>query len=208
MSYFYMSAASYTIVIPIICGLILYKHLPAYGRVLLSYLFLSILAELLSSYLGSAKINNMPVLHIYTVAQFLLIIWFFKEVFSSALISRYLYIIAVAFVLFAICNTLFIQSIYEFNSYSRSTEAIIIILICLYFFKQQLSKEIAWTKEPMTWFVLGFFIYFSSSLTIFIVSNVVLSLSIYFEWIMWNIHATIELIMYLLFTRGFIACKK
>jgi len=197
-----------SIIIPIIIAVIFYKYLAKCEKIILLYLFLSGVTNIVVAYMASLGENNIPLFHIYTVFEFVLLMWFFIKLFRQAIVAKYLYIVAIIFVLFAVSNSLFIQHIRTFNTYSRSAEAIIVMVICMYYFKQQFIKEINWAVEPGFWFVLGLFIYFSSSLTIFIISNVSLALDRYFDWVMWNIHATMVLIMYLLFSKGFMVCRK
>ncbi|MFT3908939.1 MAG: hypothetical protein QM737_05895 [Ferruginibacter sp.] len=209
MKYFYNAVfVPLSIIIPLVTGILLYRHFARLEKILFCYLFLSGISNALLAFMAYRHMNNLPVFHIYTLLEFGFLVFFLRTLFHDTVISGWLYTIAAVFILFCIINTLFFQDIHTFNSYSRSVEAIIIIGFCLYYFKKQLGMQLNIPRDPGFWFVLGLFIYFSSSLTIFIISNVSLSLNKNFLWIMWTIHASLVLLMYIFITKGFIACKK
>lgn len=196
------------ILIPVIGGILLYRYFSAVEKLILLYLFVSGICNATVSILANTSTNNLPLLHVYTVVEYCLAALFFIKLFQSPRIIKGIYFFSALFIFFAVLNTLFIQHLYSFNTYARSVEAILIISYCFIYFMQQLKTD----QQPGTvkgiWFVSGWFLYFSSSLTIFILSNISLTLSKQFDWWMWNVHATMVLIMYLLFTKGFITCKK
>jgi hypothetical protein len=209
VKYFYNAVfVPLSILIPISVGILFYKYLKKPEKILFFYLFLSGVSNALLAYLAYSHINNLPVFHIYTILECCFILFYFAELFNSSVISKWLFRVGTGFIFFSILNTVFFQNIFSFNSYSRSLEALLVIVICLYYFKLQLDLEKQFSEARGFWFVLGLFIYFSSSLTIFIISNISLSLDKHFLWIMWNIHASLVLMMYLLFAKGFIVCKK
>jgi hypothetical protein len=203
-----MSAAPFSVVVPFVVGLIRLKQLPGYARVMVWLLLLSTVTQLTITLLAASNTNNMPFFHVYTLIEFPLLTWFFNRLLHSDAIAKYLVLLGGGFLLFAVLNTLFVQSWYHFNSYARSIEAILVIGLCFVYLQKQLrSDSISW-KDAGLWFVMGLFVYFSTAFIIFIISNLSLALNKYFDWLIWNVHATILLILYGLYTIGFVKCNR
>jgi hypothetical protein len=182
--------------------------LPGYARAIAWLLVLSGLTQLIITFLAESGLNNMPFFHVYTVAELLVLIAFFKHLLNPVSTARYLYLIGGSFVVFALLNTLFIQDLFQFDSYARSIEALVVIALCFAYFGEQFRTDRLSWKDPGLWFVMGLFVYFSSSFIIFLISNLDLSLDKYFDWMVWNVHATIVLIMYVFYTIGFVKCSR
>lgn len=208
LSYWYMSAVPFTMAVPILVALIRLKQLPGYAFAIFCLFLLSGITQLGITLLAESGINNLPFFHVHTVLEFSLLIWFFIGLIRSKTATRYLYVLGAGFLVFAVVNTLVFQSLFSFNSYARSIEAILVIALCFAWFGQQFRTDLLSYKDPGLWFVTGLFVYFSSSFVLFIISNLSLSLDKYFDWVMWNIHATVVLIMYGLFTIGFVKCRR
>jgi hypothetical protein len=207
MSYWYMSAVPITMVVPFFVALLRLRRLPRYAAPIIWLLLLSGITQLTITFLAESTRNNMPFFHVYTPLELLLLLWFFKRLLDSPAATRYLTVTAIAFVVFAALNTLLFQDLFRFNSYARSIEAIVVIALCFVYFGQQFRTDRLSSRDAGLWFVAGLFVYFSSSFIVFIVSNLSLALDKYFDWVMWNIHATIVLIMYGLYTVGFSKCR-
>lgn len=203
-----MSAVPFTLAVPFVFALTRFRELPSFARVIALLLLLSGVSQLVVIFLANAGVNNLPVFHAYTLVEVLLLLWFFHHLPDAATATNYLYIIGGIFLVFTLLNTLFIQNLFHFNSYSRSIEALLVLFLCLGYFGRQLLEDRLSFKQAGLWFVIGLFIYFSSSFALFVVSNLSLALDKYFDWIMWNIHATMLLIMYTCFTIGFMKCHR
>jgi hypothetical protein len=202
-----MSAVPITMIVPFFVAVFRLDRLPRYAVPIIWLLVLSGVTQLTITFLAESTRNNMPFFHVYTPIELLLLLWFFNRLLDSAAATRYLAAVGAAFLGFAVLNTLYLQDLYRFNSYARSIEAIVVIALCLVYFGRQLRTDGLSFKEAGLWFVTGLFVYFSSSFTVFVVSNLSLALDKYFDWIMWNVHATIVLIMYVLYTVGFVRCR-
>lgn len=177
---------------------------------MLFYLLFAALTEITSRVLGSHQINNLPLLHFYTIIEFLFILRFFQLALNASSVIRLTRWLMVIFTVFSIFNFIFIQSIHGFNSYPRSIAALIIIGFCLfYFFKYGgAENKKKWIYEPANWLVTGALIYFGSSLFYFAFLNLLnqsASPTVYF--IFAYIHATLVMVMYFLFTIGFLYAK-
>jgi hypothetical protein len=200
-----------SIVIPLAMALARYRSAGKPLRIVFIYLIIAGLTNVVAAALAFRRINNLPLLHIYTIVELILLSMFFYSVFNNPVVKKWVQVIAILFSLFCLINLSFFQSIFTFNTYPRSVESIILITFsALYFYKQTDRNNLApWSGQPETWIVIGIILYFSSALIQFSFSNIV-SKKVSFDTkkIIWNIHASLVLVMYLLFAAGFAKCKK
>ncbi len=198
-----------SVLIPITIGLVkkVYKDRPL--KTILLYLLFAGITDVAERILGTHHVNNLPLLHFYTIAEYLFILRYFQLALNDSRVSKLIGLLLIIFPLFSIVDFIFIQDIHQYNSYPRPVAAIIIIMLCMYYFFRYSDIEIktSWYIVPLNWITSGLLIYFCSSLFYFAFINVIyhLSLSIYF--IFGEIHATLVLLMYLLFTAGFFRQK-
>lgn len=196
------------VAIPLVAGLYnkVYSNKPL--RIIFFYLLFSGISDLVARTLGVRGINNLPLLHIYTLIEFLIMMAYFHNGLKLAGSPQFT-IITVLFTLLTILNFVFIQDIYHYNSYPRSIAALVIICYSIQFFikKSQLPQR-SWRTEPANWVVGGIMVYFCNSFLYFAFLNVInelASLSIYF--FLGGLHATFVLLMYLLISIGFLVYK-
>jgi len=172
------------------------------------YLIICGLGNAIASALASRKVNNLPILHLYTVLEFIVISFFFAEILESEKFKKIAIIIAILFTAFVIINTFFIQGLYIYDTHSRSLEALIFICYSLYYFKKSLGVPRDLQNHRYVFFYINsaLLIYFGGSFFLFLFENLILNKSA--NTIFWAIHASLELIMYILFTIGLLHVKK
>lgn len=181
-------------------------------KIIWYYLLLDSVVNVLAVVLANHEINNLPVLHVFTIFEFVLMSYFYLSVLKEETAGRIIKYLLILFPVFCILNFLFFQSIYQFNTYARPVEALIIMGCSLAYFGQSNDAETRWLLNPINWINTGILLYFSGALFIFSFSNLTVNeLSEKYHAInilMWNIHATLLLIMYLLIAFGFSKCRK
>jgi hypothetical protein len=203
MSYFFMAIfVPCFIVLPFIFGLISLSKFRKHDVVIFVYITINGFVNLLVSVLAHNHINNLPVFHFFTIIEFILLSLFFGSVYKDKRYSVFSYVIIGIFTILSVLNTLFIQDLYKFNTYSRSLEAIILMCYCIYYFYYLIKQSTPLTNSA-TWYASGIFIYFSTSFIIFIMSNITLTIDKELNRIIWLVHATMVLVMYVFITRGF-----
>ncbi len=201
-----------SVLVPIGTGLIHRKYAGKALKVIWYYLLLDGSANILASLLADFKIRNLPVLHIFTIFEFLMLGYFYLLILLDKTIRLVIKYLMIIFPLFCIVNFLFFQSIYNFNTNTRPVEALIIIACSLAYLAETNDLEIKWSINPVNWINIGILLYFSGALFIFAFSNLAIGheskKDFLINTLMWNIHATLVLIMYLLFAVGFSKCRK
>lgn len=197
------------ILVPIITGLCRYKTLPFNLKIVWFYLLIAAVINTAATITGRVyHANNMPFLHLYTLIEGVMFIWFYQYLANEDK-KKWFFFLQIAFVTFCLLNALFFQSIYLYSSYTRYVESIICILFALKYFAQIALSDNKPLKLPAFYFNTGIFLYFSGSFILFIFSNFISQkLTASTMLIFWSGHSSLVLLMYVLFTIGFIKCKK
>lgn len=187
-------------------GIYKYRRLPARQRALLLYLCVAVTINAIASIYSHQ--NNLPLLHIYTMLEFILLIRYYILIFRGRKIVPCLVAAGIIFPVFCVINFLFIQSIYTYNSYTRPLGAIILMLCSLLYIAAPSTGEEQWADVPDNWVNAGILLYFSGALAQFSFSNVLEATAPHSViMLIYVLHATLVLIMYILFTISFYKCS-
>ena len=183
------------------CGFAAYRfrQFPQSLKVLSAYIFLTTIVQIVSTALWWNSINNMPLLHIYTAVGFVLIAWFYQVAFRGFIDKRIFQWMAGLFFSFSIFNTLFLQGILTFNSYSLTVQCVLVIILSLALYIVQINET---TKEQnesevksLNWINTGLFIYFTSTVLLFYYGKPILEAFSFSSslptWIVHNFFATV-----------------
>ncbi len=150
-----------SILLPLIAGLIKYRQLGFAAKVVYWYLVMYAIFTGLALIIGKHyHQNNLPVGHLFTVIELGAIVFYYKILFSAGSKNRLYYGIVIFFSLLCIVNAIFFQSIYTYNSYTKSIEAIICILFAMKYFASIASGNDSSKKilaSPGFYFNAGFF---------------------------------------------------
>ena len=119
--------------------------------------------------------NNLPLLHFYTLGEFILYSWFYHSLIKKAqkLKSWFWYfVIGVSAVI--ILNSLFIQSIYDFNSIAKTSVQIIIIgYAIMYFLNLTEDQPLSHSSEKSLRLInSAILVYYSGSLFVFMCGQI------------------------------------
>lgn len=182
-----------------ISGFVFNKQGSPYRRLFL-FLVFNLLIEIAARYLAFTSINNLPLLHLYTLGEFFLLSWFYKSLVNKPRIfqnSYWYFVIGVSVLI--ILNSLLFQSIYEFNSVAKTVVQIIIISYAVLFFynlteKRELSSKAEKSLRLINSAVL---IYYSGSLFIFMCGQVSFENTDLYK-VFWVFNALLNLIFQLL----------
>ncbi|GAA3932435.1 hypothetical protein [Hymenobacter algoricola] len=176
-------------------------------QLVFTYLVVSGVANILASLIAQAHRNNLPLLHIYTIIELLLILAYYDRILTERPLHQLIHVLGVGFSIAAILNFLLLQSIFAFNSYPRALAAIIVMLLgCYYFLTEDDFKSGAQTHK---WMNFGLLQYFGSAVFMFAFSNVLYEhTSTQGQYVIGILHATLVLIMYGLVAVGFMGAEK
>jgi hypothetical protein len=194
-----------SVCIPLLAGSWRYRRLPGYARIVLAYLAIAGIVNVLASVMAAKRVNNMPLLHIYTFIEFVLLALFYKAILEGKIKRVINWLIAV-FALVCVAYASFAGNIYAHNIIPRSLESFIIGSLAIIFLFRQMNVPARHT-ETVHWINTGLLLYFSGSFLLFLFSEV-LARDRAVNNIAWVMHATLVLLMYLLFAIAFIRTRK
>jgi hypothetical protein len=168
-------------------------------------IFAAVLDEV-SIQLASHHIHNIIGLHFYTMVEFFILSGFFVNVFNQKRMVSAVKVMGILFTILCLVNVAFFQKVTQFNTYTRSLEALLIVVYCLIYFDQEskLKQTVQWQNRPNNWFVTSNLQYFACAFFLFLFSNVIGAMvkPATFSRI-WDIHTCLVMAMYLLFATGF-----
>jgi hypothetical protein len=192
------------ILLPISIAIHKHKYWRTTENIFFYYLIAAAFFNLIAIVTGANGINNLPFLHLYTVIEFCILCAVFKSIFINQPVKKLLNILILFFPLLAIAYIVYTHSIFDFNVLPRFLSSIILLLFCLYFifFDLNNSKHSSFN----VFIVIGLLLYFSSSSIFFALIEYVQK-DKEFNRLLWIIHATLVLIMYLIFTKAYLTIK-
>ena len=113
-------------------GIIHYKKLSSPFKLLVGYLCFNLAIEVGSIFGAIVYHQNLPLLHLYTVGEFILWTLFYDRLFKEkTFLNKYLYWILGIIGILVVLNSVFVQSIFSYNSYAKTLVQTLIICYAL-----------------------------------------------------------------------------
>lgn len=185
----------------VLIGILRFKALNTEQRILFILIALTGLVELASRILWMNKISNLFLYHIYAVVEFSLLSILYTRHLKGLIKPVFIEVVIVGFILFAILNSIFFQSLRQFNSNVTFIECLLLIILSiLYFYK--LLRDLNHKKleyEPMFWISMSVLTYFSGALILFHVANDLIPIPEKERVAVWGVHALFNIVHYLLY---------
>lgn len=168
------------------------------------YVFLGGLTQVASSYLNAHKQNNLWLLHLYTPLEFACIVWFYGTELKGFVEKKWFFLTGIGFAVLSVLNSAFLQDTDTFNTYARSLEGILVILLCLAWCYRTLSemKIRRLEQDPVFWVNTGFLLYFSGNVLLFAFSNYIIDINRALNLYIWAFHALFSILLYFFVTIG------
>ena len=184
-----------------------FKTLTKELKVFSYYLFATGVFQMLALILALNKVNNLPLVHLDTALSFIFLAWFYTSVLEAFINKKIILITCIVFLIFIVLNSLFVQTLFTFNSYALTLESIIVIILSLSTFMLLLNDIVKEkTKQnikSINWINSGLFIYFSSSLLIFYFGDFFTrNFPVQFNFYIWSLHSFFSVAMYTCFFIG------
>ncbi|WP_337040375.1 hypothetical protein [Emticicia sp. 17c] len=196
---------SFILLLPIVVVIYRRKYLKKELIAIGVYMAFTIFSQVVAIVGSKIFKNNLPYLHFYTIVDFGLISWFYKEYLGTFLNPKIIYANFLFFTLLAVLNVVLkVQSIYEYNSYPRGLECIFVVFYAIVaYYKTIKSLEIiSIEKSPLFWINAGFLFYFAGSLFLFVLGNLILKQDVHLSMLSWAIHACLWALMYIFIAIG------
>jgi len=185
-------------------GALRWRQLNSEFRVLVVAMGSILLIGLCQLVLWLQSIPNLPLLHLYTVAEFVLLGSFFRllappqSVVRTAITS-----LVVVGTLLMLANSVWLQDLNQFNSHARTLESLLLTGFAIHRLFTAASTTTSGPREKaLFWINAGILLYFSASLIVFLFSNYTSGLSKDMSRNIWSIHALFNLLFNCLLAVG------
>lgn len=168
-------------------------------KVMAGYLIVSTVSQIVAFSLWYKSANNMPVGHIYTILEFIILSYFYNLLLRDYLLKHLIIYIMTGFVLFAIVCMLFLQSIYEFNTYTSTLSSFLNVAFALLFIIKSSAVITNINTSGFSYLGIinsGFLIYFAGSLVLFACQKYLYQEPRTIQIILWSIHLILLVILY------------
>ena len=187
--------------------LVKYKNIPDNIKLFGLYLMLNFITEIFSKLLFRLHIENLFLLHIYTLLEFITWSLFFRQLFlNKKWVQKIFFWFMGCVSILIIANTLFLEPINGFNSNAKTLVQLILIGYAIFYFfnafgKIDLRQNLARATSIINFAVI---IYYSGSLFIFMVSKLLADQNVAdnHQYGYWAINAMLNLIFQILILIG------
>ena len=188
-----------SILLPVVFGIIFYRHLPSPIGTLLIFLFCSVITEASGYLCFLMKVNNMPIFHIHTFFECAFLTAVFYQLFKT-IQTKLIFIFAFCgFASYMIIDLTLVSSLFEPNSTSKTIESVFVILLCsIFLFDLHKSKSHTLQfKRSYSILSLGLLIYFLGTIIVSYYSYLLMGKNPYDIWM---IRCILNLLLNILYT--------
>lgn len=199
MAFLIAYITTYSIFIPLIIGLILFRYLNKPQKILLYLIIFGSSVELVSL---TTNMQNLWVYNIFDIVEFTLLMLMFKLIiFESQLKNIFIPLIITNILIRVLLVFLDVDSIYNIKSYfTLITNAIIIILSMRELLAISLKGQKLLLQNPLFWILISLLIYFATTIFVNFISFLVEAEKLYSIYI---IHSIANLLANMFFTYAF-----
>jgi len=192
------------ILVPLLIAAVNFKNYTTDLKIIFYYLALATVTQAVSFAFWKQSINNFPILHLYTIVEYLLLLWFYAVILKKFIPNYIFIVLSIAFTIFLVLNSVFIENIYEFNTYGRSLEALIFIFLSISWFVKIVAEdeETRLMGKAINYINSGFLVYFAGSIAMFSYSSYVAQMSEVHRVNVWTIHTVLAVQLYILIAIG------
>lgn len=164
-----MTLSVFSILIPLVPALYFFKKHEKPMRVFAIFICTSACFEVYSLITSKYHINNLNVLHVYTVIEYAFIAYFLCTLSELDKIKRILRVSIYLFSIGALYYSFFIANIFQFNSLTRTIESGLLFSFGLYHSYKlfELEGYGSIIKYPYFWVNSGILLYFGGNITMF-----------------------------------------
>lgn len=194
-----------------VIGLIRYKKLPKELVYIVCFVGLGAFTELFTIlYKAFIAKNTGPIGHFYITFSILILSLFYHNVLKGFIKNWLILGLIIAFVLFAIINPVFIQSLWDFPNILGASGAILLVVFSILFFSRILTESIIQdlAKEPLVWINSAILFYYAGNFFFYILFNLTVEYSSQIAKQIGIFYKILNISFYLLMGIVFLRAKK
>jgi len=137
--------------------------------------------------------NNMPLLHLYTLVEFIFISLFYKEILAKEIkYGKYFHYFIILLALIIIGNSISIEPLTGFNTNAKGLTQVVIISYAVIYFFNRISIDVTNNNLILNRINSAILLYYSGSLFIFIFANFLKEESLMSQYF-WQFNAVLYL---------------
>jgi hypothetical protein len=190
--------------LPFFTGLVFLKHLSKELKFIWFFFVYSVLHETTLALLAINKINNLWLGDIYTLLELSFWILFFSFLEGHKVRKILIRLTILFWFLLWILIALLGKNLFEVNNITRTVEGLFILIIGFYTLYKLDKKELSlFFISPHFWLISGALIYFSGTIIIFSLANIILNN----HQEIWMLHSIYNITMHLCCAYGFVCVK-
>jgi len=186
-------------IFPIAAGILVYKYLNDF-KIFFYFLITCFAFSLIEVILSFIIDNNMFMLHIFTVYEYLLIVYILLVWQDRKQVIIPYLILTIPYLLFWTVSKLLIENPSNFDNISSSLSCGIITILSAYTLLKLIKEGDESRNNAIFWFVSGFLLYYSGNLVLFALSKTIINDT-------WILNAYLSIIVYLIYTGGFLKLR-
>ncbi len=196
--------------LPVIAGLLTFGKI---RRGLLSFFIFFcfvLFADVLTFITGLLNINNMPIGNIYFLIDALFLFYIFYHLALSKSLKKIILFMGVIYPIVWFLDNCFYHDLHLFNPTEKVFKFTIFIFICAWLMNNIAGEiNIPLPENYKFWLILGFLVYFSSSLIVIATSTWVFNSQNEMAMLYtWSVHSIITVFVNCIFTFGFICFSR
>ena len=192
-----------TALFPLITALLWFRDTGTHGKVLFWFVLISAVINQVAIYVSHYSTNTLYFYHGYAVVEFTMLSAFY----SCFFITRYkklIWFIVLLFVIACIINIIYFQHKEEYNSYTRTLGALIIVIYSLLLSYRHFNlSQGSWASSGINWFNTGILLYYASSAIMFAFFNYIIRMPLPIFDAIWGTHCALLAIEYTFFAIGY-----
>jgi hypothetical protein len=170
-----MDGLLYSSLLVAIVGLIYWRWLPNFLRLLTVLKIVSFLSDVAGRTLTSFGISVNHASIFYGLAQLSILLWFYYLIFEKPSLKKPFLIVGIGLTLMGIGNWIFSEG--QSNAlYTNAIDTAALLGLCVYYFYQVLTSEseVNILSTPLFWINTGLLIYLSGSLLLFLSADYII----------------------------------
>jgi hypothetical protein len=159
--------SSYFLIICIVIGISVYfqKGSPLYLRILPILLILNLFVEIFGQWLVMKYDTNIPMFNFYMALLVTVHMFLLREMVVGKLVKKIVYALLWVYPLICLANIIFIQGVFNWQSYSYLIGNVIVVSLTVYYFFELFRRPtfINLIKEPAFWICSALLFYYMGS---------------------------------------------
>lgn len=186
-------------------ALYLFPRLSLSLQIITVFVVVASCSEMLGIAYSTRGMSNIFIYHFYTFLEFFFLTIFFYQEYRRCHKKMPLILILTIGSVLIICNTIFIQPLDTFNSYSATLVSVAVLGYCIYYFMLTIDiSEESKLPKIIKWIVISIFLFHCVSIVVLLFSNMIMEMEDKFHMIIWATRSVVILIIKLIILFQFV----